>query len=373
MQFRMLGNTGLRVSQLGFGAMRLPMIGEGAAARVNRELAVPMIRRAFESGVNYIDTAIGYCNQDSQRAVGEALKGWRERVILSTKNHYYGTEERVWWKHLEDSLERLQVSCIDVYNHHGVNAKSYAEFIAPHMATWMRKAQAQGLIRHIACSFHDNNAALEALVDTGYPEIITLQYNLLDRQLEAGMARAHQRGIGIVAMGPVAGGRLGLESEVLQALVPGVSRVPDLALRFVLSNPHASIALSGMSTLAQVEENLATCHDAVVLSVADRERLDEHLARLKTMADLYCSGCDYCLPCPKDVRISQIFRLYNQARVYGLWPVSREAYAQIGANQWNKGAKADACAGCGVCEGKCPQKLPIRLQLQEAHAALNRK
>jgi len=370
---RVLGRTGLKVSQLGFGAMRLPMKGEGASSRVDRDLAIPMIHRAFEAGVNYIDTAVGYCNGDSQRAVGEALKAWRDRVTVSTKNHDYGTDEKAWWKNLENSLERLGVDCIDIYNHHGINWKQFTEHVQPRVGKWMRKALDQGLIRHICCSFHDNNEALMKLIDSGYPEVITLQYNMLDRQLEQGIAHAHEKGVGIVVMGPVAGGRLGAGSEVLAKLVPGIQRVPELALRFVLANPNVSAAISGMSTMQHVEENLATAGHDTPLSDADKAAIDEHLKRLKKMADLYCTGCGYCIPCPNEVNIPHIFRAYNNARVYGFWDSARRSYAGIGKSQWIKGKNAEACTECGECEKKCPQKIPIRDQLKEAHKALVKK
>jgi predicted aldo/keto reductase-like oxidoreductase len=350
--------------------MRLPMIGEGAEARIDRDLAIPMIHRAFEAGVTYIDTAVGYCNQDSQRVVGEALKGWRDRIVLSTKNHDYGTDEKTWWGLLEQSLERLQVSSIDIYNHHGINWGAYTEHVEPRLSTWMRKAQAQGLIKHICVSFHDNNDALLKLVASGYPSVITLQYNLLDRQLEEGIAAAHAAGIGIVAMGPVAGGRLGDASAVLGGLVPGIERVPELALRFVLANPAVSVALSGMGTMAMVEENVRICADPIALSSADRAAIDAHLKRLAKMAELYCTGCNYCLPCPQGVAIPKIFEVYNRGRVYDLWASAKEGYAGLGAFPWNPGKKADACTACGLCETRCPQQLKIRDQLRDAHAAL---
>jgi aryl-alcohol dehydrogenase-like predicted oxidoreductase len=103
MQYTTLGKTGLKVSRLGFGAMRLPMIGEDDDKTIDREKAIPMIHTAFEAGVTYIDTAVGYCNKDSQRVVGEALKGWRDKIVVSTKNHYFGEEEKEWWQNLEDS------------------------------------------------------------------------------------------------------------------------------------------------------------------------------------------------------------------------------------------------------------------------------
>jgi hypothetical protein len=364
--YRELGNTGLKVSQLGFGAMRLPMVGEGEEARVDRALAIPMLHAAFDAGLTYVDTAVGYCNQDSQRVVGEALKGYRERIVLSTKNHEY-EDEAVWQRNLEDSLERLQVETIDIYNHHGINWERYVTSVEPRLSKLMRKAQDQGLIRHIGTSFHDTNENLIKLINTGYVSVITLQYNMLDRRLEEGIALAHERGIGIVVMGPVAGGRLGVNSDVLKALIPGVERVPELALRFVLSNPNVSVALSGMSTMQHVQENLAVASDGRSLSDEERQAIEAQLARLKAMAELYCTGCEYCMPCPQGVNIPHIFGKYNEARVYGLWDAAREAY-----QAWTRvsGERADACVECGLCEEKCPQHIPIREQLREAHAAL---
>jgi uncharacterized protein len=291
---------------------------------------------------------------------------------VSTKNHDYGEDEKAWWGLLEQSLERLQVSCIDIYNHHGINWDAYAGKVEPRVAGWMRKAKDQGLIRHICCSFHDNNAALLKLVASGYPSVITLQYNMLDRQLEEGIDAAHAAGMGVVAMGPVGGGRLGDASSVLGGLVPGIARVPELALRFVLSNRCVDVALSGMSTMAMVEENIRVCADPSPLTDADRQSIGEHLARLKKMADLYCTACNYCMPCPEGVAIPRIFEIYNRGRVYDMWDGARRDYAGIGGNPWDTGKRADACTDCGACEAKCPQHLRIREQLKEAAAALSR-
>lgn len=372
MLYRQLGRTGYRVSQLGFGAMRLPMVGQGDEARVNRDLAIPMFHLAFEMGVNYVDTAVGYGNHDSQRAVGEAIKGRRDKLVVSTKNPYYDESEKEWWQNLEDSLQHLGVDYIDIYNHHGLRWKTYVEHIEPRVSKWMQKAKDQGLIRHICCSFHDDNEALINVVNSGYVDVITLQYNILHRVLEEGIAYAHQKGIGVVVMGPVGGGRLGADSKTLAEIIPGISRVPELALRFVLSNPSVSIALSGMSTMQQVEENLRVASDTVSLRDGDRAAIDEHLSRLKGLADLYCTGCEYCMPCPNEVGISGIFRAYNLARVYGLWDHSRKAYSRMqkNAGKPNRPRPADACTDCGACEPKCPQNIPIRKQLKEAHEAL---
>lgn len=353
--------------------MRLPMIGEGDSARVNRELAVPMIHLAFEMGVNYIDTAVMYCNNDSQRAVGEAVSAWigqpgrkRSDIVVSTKNHYYEEDESAWWKNLTDSLERLGLDYIDIYNTHGVNWAKYTEAVEPRIYKWLTQAKDQGLIRHICTSFHDNADALKKLVDTDRYESFTIQYNMLDRQLEEAIAYAHEKGKGIVVMGPVAGGRLGVQSEVLTKMVKGVEHVPELALRFVLSNANVTVALSGMGTMAMVEENAAIAADPVSLNDEQRRAIDSHLTRLKSMADLYCTGCQYCMPCDVKVNVAGIFANYNLGRVYGLWDVAKHRYADIMRN--NQGA--DNCVQCYHCLEKCPQHLDIPRQLVEAHAAL---
>jgi len=370
MEYRELGRTGYRVSRLGFGAMRLPMIGDGEKAHVDREKAIPMIHRAFDLGINYIDTARGYCNEDSQRAVGEALEGRRNGIVVSTKNPYFGKDEKVWWTNLENSLKRLRVDAIDIYNFHGISWKIFTEDIEPRVGAWMQKAYDQGLVRHICMSFHDTVESLVKLVDTGRFESVTLQYNLIDRRLEDGIAHAREKGLGVVVMGPVGGGRLAEPSGILGTMVDGRARVPELALRFVLANPDVTVALSGMSEIRHVEENVAIAEDTAVLSKSELDEMDGHLVSLKKMADLYCTGCGYCMPCPQGVNIPRIFQLYNQVRVYDIRETSREAYGQIGRVEWEPGKPADSCVECGQCEPQCPQNIPIIRQLAEAHRIL---
>jgi predicted aldo/keto reductase-like oxidoreductase len=171
-------------------------------------------------------------------------------------------------------------------------------------------------------------------------------------------------------MGPVGGGRLGNSSKVLEGLVPGINRVPQLALRFVLDNPNVTVALSGMGSMEMLMENVPTASLETPLSPADSLAIQDHLSRMKSFAQLYCTGCNYCLPCPRQVAIPKIFERYNVGRVYGLWDVAKNQYAGIGANEKDLDRKADSCNECGACEKKCPQNIPIRKQLKEAHAAL---
>jgi len=370
LQYRMLGRTGLKVSLLGFGAMRLPMDGD----RVDREKAIPMIHRAFDAGVNYIDSAVGYCDGDSQRAVGDAIKGRRDEIVVSTKNHHYDkNDEKGWWTNLEDSLERLQVDYIDIYNFHGINWNGFTQNIDGPDGVYrhMLKAKDQGLIRHISCSFHDSCESLIKLVDTGMFESITCQYNLLDRSNEKGIAHAHEKNVGIVIMGPVGGGRLGeTGGEFAAALPEGVSSTPELALRFVMANPNVTVALSGMSTMKQVEENILTANREESLSAEERAAIAKAVRQLAEMADLYCTGCNYCQPCPQGVAIPEIFRLANLYRVYGAKKTARDSYAGMIKQNRENHLPATACVECGECEEKCPQNIKVIEQLKQAHELL---
>lgn len=351
-----LGRTGLRVSRLGFGAMRLPM----KDGQVDRELAIPLFHRAFELGINLVDTAVGYCNSDSESAVGEALQGWRDRIIVSTKNHYYGPDQKAWWTNLENSLERLRVDAIDIYNLHGIRWEVFEKWVRgpDGILKWARQAQNQGLVRHVCCSFHDSAENLRKIGGTGEFESVILQYSLLYRDLEPVLPFLNERGIAVMVMGPVGGGRLGGPSEQIRELLPGASSTAEVALRFVLANPNVNVALSGMSEMAHVEENCGTASRDEPLSSEEKLHVEAAMGRYKQLADLYCTGCDYCLPCPAEVQIPRNFTIANLERVYGLGDVARHQYGHLPG-------KASYCIACGACEEKCPQGIPIRQQLRE--------
>jgi len=365
MQYAVLGRTGLKVSRLGFGCMRLPMHDE----RVNRDLAIPLLREAVALGINLFDTAVGYCNYDSQVVIGEALHDLRPRLILSTKNNYYNKkDERGWWKNLEDSLKRMRTDYLDIYNFHGLRWDRFEQEVAgpDGMMRWMLRARDQGLVRHIGFSFHDTAENLKKLASTGLFETVILQYNLLDRSNEPAFAHvAGKCGMGIIVMGPVGGGRLGCDSEEIRTMLTGARSVPEVALRFVLSNPHVTTALSGMSTMEQLRENAAIASRAIPLSESERRRVKVLLHRFKKLADLYCTGCNYCMPCPAGVNIPGNFSALNYYRVYGLKDHAKNTYARLG------GGQAAYCLACGRCMPKCPQHIDVVRQLRETVRTLD--
>jgi predicted aldo/keto reductase-like oxidoreductase len=369
MQYRDFGSTGLKISALGFGSMRLPE----KDGHVEQDKAIEMIHRAFELGVNYIDSAYFYNHHESEVVVGKALKGWRDKVTLSTKNPNSSAPADEWRKILDEQLTKLDVDRIDVYHFHGINWASFEnEMTRPGgCLEAARKAQDEGLFTHLSFSFHDTPENLIRLVDTGEFTSVTCQYNLLDRANEPGIARAHERGMGVVIMGPVGGGRLGTPTpKILELLPAGTVSSAEIALRFVLSNPNVSCAISGMENLRMVEENCATASRGEPLSDEERATILAALEEKKKLADLYCTGCGYCMPCPHGVDIPANFQLMNTYRLYGLLDHAQWEYRE--EDLARDKAQAAFCEECGECEPKCPQKIPIIEQLKETDRALGK-
>lgn len=375
MQYRKLGNTGISVSSLGFGAMRLPTNEKG----VDLDKAIAAFHRAFDLGLNYVDSAFGYHGGESEVVVGKALKGRTERIYVATKNPYKGPSGAEWMQNLETQLKRLDTDHIDFYLSHGLSWQDYTTtFCADGGPMEMaRKAKEQGKIGHLCYSCHDSCENMIKLIDTGEFATMTMQYNLLDRNAEPAIARAAEKGVGIIAMGPVGGGRLVPASDTIRNMIPGGAKsTVEVALRFVLSNPGVAVALSGMGTVEQVEQNVAICSREEPLSDAEKIAVQEALDETKKLAELYCTGCKYCMPCPNNVNIAHMFSLMNTYRVYGLKDHAKFHYNAFKKDPgpWNRGQKAaDSCIECGQCEPKCPQKIQIIKQLKEVEEVLGNK
>jgi uncharacterized protein len=375
MKYNSFGNTGVKISQLGFGTMRFPMVKVNDKNVVDEEKTIEMIHRAYELGVNYYDTAYFYCENQSEIALGKALKGIRDKVYVSTKSPGHLIKKSGdYRKILEEQLKKLDMDYIDFYHFHGIGYDGFMEL--DKNTGWLGeavKAKEEGLIKHISFSFHDKPENMIKLIDLGVFESVLCQYNLIDRSNEEAIAYAKAKGLGVVVMGPVGGGRVsGLPTEVAAKAGINARSSAELALRFVMTNPNIDCALSGMGNLQMVEENAATASNSEALSSTELKAINEMMEENKRLSELYCTGCEYCLPCPKEVNIPHIFRMMNYYKVYGLKDFAQGGYAEIGTNQWVKGTRADACVECGICEKKCPQKLKIREQLKESHVALAR-
>jgi predicted aldo/keto reductase-like oxidoreductase len=376
------GKTGVKVSRLGMGCMRLPSHKAADGKTIfDEDESIRLIHRAIELGVNYFDTAPYYCDGLSEVILGKALKGRRKDVLVSTKNPIENDSGDDYERRLERSLKNLQTETIDFYHFWGISLKSWTEQVLAKDGPLMRakKLKEQGLIRHISFSFHDREAAaaepdnlLRILREgEGILETMLVQYNILDQNKASGIQRARDMGLGVVIMGPVGGGRLGAPSEAVRKLLAGGgASSAQIALRFVLSNPNIHIALSGVSNIAQLEENVETASSGAPLSDAELAQLDAVQKENERLSGLYCTGCRYCMPCPEGLDIPEIFTLMNYHRVYGITDYAKEQYAQIGKVVWFPYKTAAACIKCGECDQKCPQSIPIREQLEQTHDAL---
>ena len=383
MIYKQFGSTGAKISTLGFGAMRLPMKEINGVKIVDDDLAVPMMRQAFDMGINYIDTAPIYCEKLSEVSVGKALKGYRDKIYLSTKNPIRDNDGDHWMERLEGSLKNLDTDFIDFYHFWGISLKSFESWYGAQRAPGpdygpveaALKAKEQGLIKHLSFSFHDAPENFKKIVDSGLFESMLVQYNMLDRSNEENLAYAKSKGLGVAVMGPVGGGRLGAPSEKIQGLLKEKNDIrvstAETALRFVFSNENIDIVLSGMENINMLKENIDVASRTEHLTEDELKNIKAMMEENKKLANLYCTGCNYCKPCPAEIDIPYLFEIMNRYRVYDLKEHAKKAYDEASKGlSWKKTADASKCTACGACEEKCPQKLPIIKQLKETHACL---
>jgi uncharacterized protein len=375
MNYTQFGNTGIKVSRLGFGCMRLPMKMVDGKPQVDEDEAIAMLDKAFELGVNYFDSAYMYHGGLSEQILGRAMVGRRDKVIISTKSPGHlvkkpGDYRRI----LEEQLARLQMDHVDFYHFHGISYEAFTGI--EKSAGWYQEAlqaKKEGLIRHISFSFHSGKPEdMIKLVDLGHFESVLCQYNVLDRSNTEGIQYARSKGLGVAVMGPLGGGRVsGLPKEITDRLGIKAAESAELGLRFVASNPNVDIILSGMSSMQQLLENVEYVSRIEPLTPAELDGIQAMMEENKRLSELYCTGCNYCMPCPQDVNIPHIFQMMNYHKIYHISDYARNGYESIGSG-WIRGKKADACTECGACEMKCPQKLKIREQLKESRKALER-
>jgi len=375
MIYRKFGNTGEKISALGFGCMRLPEIEKDGVWSIDEDKAIPMLQEAYARGVNYYDSAFFYLHSNSEGIVGKALKPFRDKVMYSSKIPL-GDEVKEpgdYRRMLEISLKRMDTEYIDFYHFWGINKDAYDNKIVKlNLLKEAMKAKEEGLIKHISFSFHGAPEEMKYIIDNAQIlESVLVQYNLLDRSCEEAIAYASSKGLGVIAMGPVGGGRLAAPTNLYSKLT-GNAPLPtyELAFKFVLGNPNINCALSGMETMEMVEKNCIIAAKDTTLSLGEWEKIASSMERLKKFSELYCTGCNYCQPCPANISISNIFNMYTHHNVYEL---SSLAHSEFNAyiNDPNQGKTSKDCIDCGYCEDKCPQKIQIRKELKRVEEILS--
>lgn len=386
------------VSALGFGTMRLPTIeieenGEKKNI-VDEKQSIYMIRYAIDNGVNYVDTAWMYMDGKSEKIVGKALKdGYREKIHLVTKlpigQGLIKTDED-FDRIFKTQLDRLQEDYLDLYLLHGLGSRSFEQVKNLKIMEKMERLKAEGKIKHIGFSFHDSFNVFKSIIDFYDWDACQVQYNYIDIDFQAGIQGvryAAEKGVAVIVMEPLRGGKLFLDEKNLSENNPEIKKImgessvkrslPDWALQFVWNHPEVSVVLSGMSNMQQVQENVESAKNSGINSLTKEET--DTIENLKTafakvIFVVPCTTCRYCMPCPEGVAIPTMFNILNQFKQYGEGtragfegyyksrPKTPEEYEKRGSR--NNGA-ANLCAKCGECLEKCPQKIEIPDELEK--------
>jgi hypothetical protein len=358
--------AGEKVSQLGFGAMRLPLQGEA----IDEKEAIRMIHHALDQGINYVDTAWVYHGGESENLVGRALKdGWRKKAFVATKSPVWAVDKEADFEgFLDKQLAKLATDHVDYYLLHALNAGTWAKCQTLGAIAFCQRMQKAGKLRHFGFSFHDELPVFKQIVAAHDWEFCQIQYNYLDRQEQAGLEGlnlARAKGIDIVLMEPLRGGKLvsPLPQSVLDLwkTAPVQRSAVEWALGWVFSHQEIGLTLSGMSSMQQLQQNLE-----IASRLGPGAFTPEEMALIDKTEELYransrisCTACGYCMPCPNGVDIPRNFKVWNELYMFGK---SEDA---LGAWHWiPEAVRADKCTACGECLSLCPQALDIPVEMK---------
>lgn len=374
MEKRKMENLGIETSLLGFGCMRFPVTAEG---KIDEPEAEKMLVQALAAGVNYVDTAYPYHNGDSEPFVGRVLKKYdRASFYLATKMPPWAVESLADAKKVfENQLERLQTDYIDFYLLHAMNKTDWKKMQDLGIVEYCEELKKIGKIKYFGFSFHDDYETFEQILTYRKWDFCQIQLNYMDMEGQAGKRGyelAEKLGIPLVIMEPVRGGSLaGFSQDIsdkFKAMDPNAS-IASFALRFVASMPNVKVVLSGMSTMEQLQDNLATFTDFKPLSEAEYAGIEDVVKTLRSRMQNGCTGCRYCMPCPAGVDIPGNFAAWNNLHMYQSYEVVSWAWE----NNIGEKAQAKNCIQCGKCEKACPQKLSIREDLKKVQADMERE
>lgn len=365
MKYREFKRTGEKISLLGLGTMRFPII-DNDNSKIDEAEAIKMIRHAIDKGVNYIDTAYMYHAGTSENVLGKALQdGYREKVFIADKMPAWFAKEQVDVERIfKEQFERLGVDCIDMYLLHNITAPIWKICNKHNVLEFLQQKQKEGKIKHIGFSFHDDYELFETVLNAFPWDLCQIQLNYMDSDFQAGvkgLKLAGSKGIPVVVMEPLKGGRLtdAMPEKIAKLWKDApIKRSPaEWALKWVANFPEVLTILSGTTTMEQLDENIKILSEAEPDSLTEKE-----LSIIQSVSDEYnrltkysCTGCKYCLPCPLKINIPNIIQLFNEWYLYDYNPKTIVDY-----KTWNsRGRCATDCTSCNACEEKCPQNLPV--------------
>lgn len=352
---------GFKASLLGMGCMRLPLDEKG---EVDVQHSIDTIRKGIDEGITYVDTAYVYHNGFSERVLGMALKdGYREKVLIADKMPLWVTESKEDLDRILDKqLSRLGVDYIDIYLVHSVESEAIDVMKDYEIFKWLDQKKAEGKIKYAGFSFHDDYELFEEVIDYYNWDMCQIQYNYIDENYQAGrkgLDLAAEKGIPVVIMEPLKGGRLaGKMPPQIEPMWDDMSEersYVDWGFRWVADHPQVMTILSGMSSMEQMIDNIGIFNEIVpcTLKKSDRENLKLIADKFNSIFEYGCTGCRYCMPCPQNIDIPKAIGYYNQLPVYDNADTIYIEYS------WMAPDTAEKCVTCRKCENVCPQSLPI--------------
>ncbi|MGC9777831.1 MAG: aldo/keto reductase [Candidatus Heimdallarchaeota archaeon] len=384
MQYRKFGKLDWEASVLGFGGFRFPII-DGDRGKVDEQETIKLLHSAIDQGVNYIGTGYLYHHGKSEVVIGKALHdGYREKVKIATKLLISGVRTLDDCdRYLNEQLKRLQLDYVDFYLLHSLECGepsrdqqcSWTRVRDLGILDWLEQKRSEGYIRYLGFSYHGNLEAFRRIIDE-YDQwtMCMILYNYIDENYQAGrqgLEYAFEKGLAVTVMEPLRGGSLVKAPLEIQALWDTAShkRTPvDWALQWIWNQPEVSVALSGMSSIEQVKQNIASANQSGPGTLTKDE-----LALISRVRDKYlekttvrCSECQYCIPCPNGIKIPDIFSFYNETIIFDDLFGGRMRY-----NSWLSDDETFlSCVHCGECLEKCPQQIDIPNWLAKAHELL---
>jgi predicted aldo/keto reductase-like oxidoreductase len=375
MKYRIFGKTGLQISALGFGCMRLPIVGKDTS-QIDEKKAMEMVHLAIDSGVNYFDTAYPYHTMDfskggsSEPFLAKALKnGYRKNIHIATKLPSWLIQSRKDMdRYIDEQLKRLDTGSIDFYLLHGLKRSEWDKLVRHDVFEFLDSAIRAGIIRYAGFSFHDDVTLFKEVVDAYNWTFCQIQYNYFDEHFQAGregLEYAAERDLAVVIMEPLRGGSLvnDLPGEARQIFKETASERSEVewALRWLWNQQGVSVVLSGMTKLEQVTENLELAENVSEAQWTEKDEDAIKKARriINELQRVNCTTCGYCMPCPEGVNIPRNLALSNDHQIFNDQNASYRYRVVLTDSE-----RASSCIQCGQCEEKCPQHIPIQIELQ---------